>query len=126
MSWNDATGNIRLRLGTSGGIETANYVGGYGFTTSEPAAGGGAATNGAYFGAGWQAASEMNGAMLIAQISETTWSITGKFHAIFSGGHCLLSTSCTSLLSGQLDRVQILNTGSATFDNGTLSVLCMG
>jgi hypothetical protein len=125
MSWNGTTGDLRLRLGTSGGVENANYIGGLGLTGSSGVASASSATNGATLGNGWEAMSEMNGAFLIAQISGTTWSVTGKFHATFSGVQYLVSISCTSLLAGQLDRIQMLNIGSATFDNGILSVLCM-
>jgi hypothetical protein len=121
MSWNGTTGNIRLRLGTSGGVETANYNGGFGSTTS-----GGAATDGVALGASWNASCELNGAVLIAQMSGTTWSAIGQFYTMDGPTPYLVSNACTSLLAGQLDRIQMLNTGSATFDNGILSVLCMG
>jgi hypothetical protein len=114
---------IMIRIGDSGGIEGANYTG----SMAELTSGGVVVTpNGNVDG--WlisdqSAAVAAQGYCRMSFSGSNTWIGSGQ---VTSGGSKSCVSNMIKTLSGTLTQVEVLTFGSATFDEGTISVLVEG
>jgi hypothetical protein len=112
--------DILVQLGTSGGMETSSYVSSGAYTGTSSNADAQAYTAG--FGV-WNgldgAGGAASGIMTIKNITGNVWvasySMCGNSGAVYTG-------SGIKTLAGTLDRLQVNQSGSNTFDGGTINI----
>jgi hypothetical protein len=121
------TSNLRLRLGTSGGLQATGYAGSTSF------AGGGGA-GGAFYSVGFDSLSEgtvaleRHGALVLLNISGNTWTVCGSYGSTSATTTAVIWTFCGSVtLSGTLDRIRLTTVnGTDTFDAGNVNIMYEG
>jgi hypothetical protein len=116
----NGTEYMMVQIGDSGGFETSGYFSISGQTFS---ANGNPHESSIGFTTAWgSTAGNRTGSFFLHNPSGNRW--------VFSGMHCafdgvnkgVVMTGGVKSLSGELDRVRITQTGSNTFDNGTIGI----
>ena len=117
------TNDLFFRIGDSGGVESSGYLatGGriYGGTSS--------GTDAYSHTDGWRvnfggSAVSWNGILTLLNIEGNKWVASGTLHITESGYYVAYMFGGSKELSGTLDRVQLLLSGSDTFDAGTVNI----
>lgn len=113
------TATLVLQIGDSGGIETTGYNG-VGFTPSgtylNP-------TNGFSLCGLSAAAQAWVGSAVLTLVGGNNWAVSG---VIASTPNYIGNFAGTKTLSGVLDRLRLTNSGSDTFDAGSINVMYEG
>lgn len=128
LSTNGSTGFVVAQLGTSsGGYETSGYAGVYlrVYDNATPNCGADSSTTGAIVvSAATAAASTYYGMIRFMLLTGNTWVYERITSPASSGGNNQLVTGGGSkVLSGTLDRVQLVATGGDLLDAGTINVV---
>ena len=116
------TGNILIRLGDSGGVESTDYTGSVVQVSSTPAVTRAGFSSGFQLTVGSEAAAAFDGALSLDLIdpSINRWVISGDVGTTLDARFNTI-TGYKSL-SGALDRIQILQNASDTFDSGQVNI----
>ena len=118
----DGTGSKVVRIGDSGGIETADYAS-TGSRLSTTGVGSEAVTGGFNINT-TNVSNTLQGSIILTLLnsSTNTWAAFGSF-ADIAISNLLFLTAGTKSLTGTLDRVSITSTsGSENFDNGQINI----
>jgi hypothetical protein len=114
------TANLRVQLGTSGGVVTSGYLGGS--STIAATVSSANATAGFEVFDGGSAASVRHGTMTITNLTSNTWVAVGVFGQSDQARTNVYGGS--TALAGTADRVRITTSnGTDTFDAGTINLL---
>ena len=115
----DGSAAKRIQLGTSGGIETADY-----FSTGARIAN--TAVTAGFNINSTGSGNALQGSVIITLLdaSNNTWAATGSF-ADISASNIIYLTSGTKSLSGVCNSVRITNAGADSFDAGTINIAYM-
>lgn len=116
----NGTSYCRIRLGTSGGVETSGYdaVGGYVALTNTASAS--ASTAGFDFFGDAAATGGRSGSVTFTNVSGNTWVAEGSVALV---GNIFFLTGGKSL-SGVLDRIRLTTVnGTDTFDAGSVNII---
>lgn len=114
------TANLRVQLGTSGGVVTSGYLGGSSTIASTVSSAN--ATAGFEVFDGGSAASVRHGTMTITNLTSNTWVAVGVFGQSDQARTNVYGGS--TALAGTADRVRITTSnGTDTFDAGTINIL---
>jgi hypothetical protein len=117
-----AGGYFYLRLGTSSGFETTNYISVSGVITNVPAANTLSVTDGFNLTAtGTDAAALFSGSAILTLAGSNTWVLQSCLGSAFNG-RAFFSSGSKSL-AGTLDRVQLLASGGSPFDAGSINIM---
>jgi hypothetical protein len=115
-----AGGYFYLRLGTSSGLETTNYVSVSGVIVAAPSASSLAVTNGFNLTAtGTDAEGLFSGSAILTLAGSNTWVLQSCLGSAFNARSFYSSGS--KALSGTLDRISVF-TGTA-FDSGSINIM---
>lgn len=116
----NGTGDLTLRIGDSGGIETTNYLGGAAvFLASSNTS---AAISTGFLIDSSSASNIIHGVFTLVKVDGNTWACHGASSNSNSGVVRLVVG--TKTLSGTLDRVRLATAnGTDTFDAGTVAIL---
>lgn len=114
------TANLRVQLGTSGGVVTSGYLGGSSTIASTVSSAN--ATAGFEVFDGGSAASVRHGTMTITNLTSNTWVAVGVFGQSDQARTNVYGGS--TALAGTADRVRITTSnGTDSFDAGTINIL---
>lgn len=115
----NATDNMVLQLGGSGGVETSGYTGSASTFSSATAATAGTGSSGmAFANAGQAAATAYSGDVVIEKISTSnTYSIRGQ---LSTGGVTLYVFSGQKTITGEVQTVRLTSFAASNFDAGTV------
>lgn len=121
-TFNTELNSIAIRLGTSSGLESANYAqSSFFYGANYVTSGGFARTDCFHIGAWNTTAHAVHGSIVLTNISGNIWTAVGNFHHSF--GYTVM-TAGGKTLSGVLDRIRITTPGGTdAFDAGTINVL---
>jgi hypothetical protein len=118
-------GNLRFRIGDSGGIETTGY--GTGTNTNY-----GSTSLTALFTDSWSLTAQrflngpaddlMSGALTLTKLTGNTWAAAGSISVNGTNAPSIFLFSGAKTLSDTLDRVRLDWTGSGTFGSGTINI----
>lgn len=115
----NATDNMILQLGGSGGVETSGYTGSASTFSSATAATAGTGSSGmAFANAGQAAATAYSGDVVIEKISTSnTYSIRGQ---LSTGGVTLYVFAGQKTITGEVQTVRLTSFAASNFDAGTV------
>lgn len=120
----NGTSPITVRLGTSGGVEATNYLGGVGYVL------GAASFDSAVLATGFNLTNSASAAQVyrgkiileLADAATNTWDCLGVFGRTDTGSMSWVAG--TKALAAVLDRIQVTTVGGVdTFDAGSISVM---
>lgn len=121
----NATGDIIVQIGDSGGIETSGYTGSWGYLNNAAASAEGDLSSGFSVagGSGGASAAIYGHIELVCHNPLTnTWTASGAL-GLGSTSTVMAFVGGSKTLSAELDRVRLTTVaGTATFDNGTFAV----
>jgi hypothetical protein len=112
------TDNLLVQIGTSGGVEATGYVSGstLAFAGSSPQVA--TSTAGFIFFSG-TATFNLSGQMIIRRMSANKWT---QSHVGSHGAASTAQGGGVKTLSGEIDRIRILASGTNTFDAGAVNI----
>jgi hypothetical protein len=114
------TSYCRIRLGTSGGIETSGYDAAGGYVAISSTASAAASTAGFDFYGDAAATGGRSGSVMLTNVSGNIWAAQGSICLV---GNIFFVTGSKSL-SGVLDRIRLTTVnGTDTFDAGSVNIL---
>jgi hypothetical protein len=122
VSLTTTASNIGVRIG-SGSFEATGYVGGYGVTTTVPAANAAASDQYIILGSISAAADTLNGALIITNVSGNLWVAQGTFFRDSGTTDAAFMVAASKTTSGVLDRAQVTLTSTGAFDAGTINIM---
>jgi hypothetical protein len=120
----NGTSELQIQIGTSGGIQTTNYLGSWQSTTSAGTSLSNATSGFVLFSNGGGASFVRQGFLILSLIDSANgiWSGGGTIGLSDSGR--ISTIGGTKTLSGTLDRVRITTVnGTDTFDAGSINIL---
>jgi hypothetical protein len=119
VSTNGAS-NLVLQLGTSSGIETTGYAGGFSAFSASTVSSNSVTANITVYSQA-TAADVASGLAVICLVGSNTWATSGTMGASVPRA---TTFGFTKTLAGTLDRVRITaNNGTDTFDAGTINIM---
>jgi hypothetical protein len=118
------TDHFLIRLSVGGTFATTGYVSSSNYTTAGGATGGTSSTAGTVMLAG-NAANTLTGSYTFTNLTGNTWVGTGT-HIYDNDSTFVGSEAGKVTLSGTLDGIRILSSGSNTFDAGTVNITYEG
>lgn len=117
----NGTAHMRLQLGTSAGLQTAGYLGNFGYIGINAAA---MTQSDTFFGIYSDAAADIiHGSLTLSLLDQSTGTWVLSSLLSWSTRLYTLSSSGRKVLSGTLDRVSIQMNGTDTFDAGSINIL---
>jgi hypothetical protein len=121
----DASGQIYVRIGDSGGIETSGYSGGAGWIYGTNTCVGALIATRFPVGVCGASGDAMSGSAILTNVDGNTWVLSGS--SVGSGStDYFLTCGGSKTLTGTLDRVQFLTSGIDAFTGGTVNILYEG